>query len=118
MTALFAAASLANALLLFTVQPMTAKALLPAFGGTAAVWTTCMLFYQVLLLGGYAYAHVLGRLPARAQAAVHLALLAGAAFALPPLPPSGWTPPAGAGVGTLLAALASAAAAPFVVLAA
>ncbi|TBR21411.1 hypothetical protein EPO15_10365 [bacterium] len=118
MTSLFAAASLVNAVLLFLVQPMTAKALLPAFGGTAAVWTTCMLFYQALLLGGYYYAHRLGRLPPRAQAAVHLALFAVAAFALPPLPPAGWAPAAGAGVGTLLLALARAAALPFLVLAA
>lgn len=118
MTALFAAASLANAALLFLVQPMTAKALLPAFGGTAAVWTTCMLFYQALLLAGYAYAHLLGRLPARVQAAAHLALFAAAALALPPLPAAGWSPAAGAGVGTLLAALTRAAAVPFLVLAA
>lgn len=118
MVALFAAASLANAALLFLVQPMTAKAFLPAFGGTAAVWTSCMLFYQVLLLAGYWYAHALGRLPARAQAGVHLALFAVAAFALPPLPPAGWAPAAGAGVWALLAALARAAALPFLVLAA
>jgi hypothetical protein len=117
-TALFAAASLTNAVLLFLVQPMTAKALLPAFGGTAAVWTSCMLFYQALLLAGYAYAHALGAFKPRAQAAVHLGLFAAAAFALPPLPPAGWAPPAGAGVGALLAALARAAGLPFLVLAA
>src|SRR5205085_11758654 len=46
-----------SAFLLFDVQLLVGKFLLPWFGGTSAVWTTCMLFYQVLLLVGYAYAH-------------------------------------------------------------
>ena len=49
------------ALLLFLVQPMFAKLLLPLFGGSPAVWTTCMLFFQALLLAGYAYAHASSR---------------------------------------------------------
>ncbi|MBI3299957.1 MAG: fused MFS/spermidine synthase [Elusimicrobia bacterium] len=118
MTALFAAASLANALLLFLVQPMTAKALLPFFGGTAAVWTACMLFYQAVLLAGYAYAHRLGRLPPRVQAAAHLGLLAAAALALPPGPPAGWSPEPGAGVGALLLVLTRAVGLPLLALAA
>ncbi|MBI5594851.1 MAG: fused MFS/spermidine synthase [Elusimicrobia bacterium] len=117
-TALFAAASLANALLLFLVQPMTAKALLPLFGGTAAVWTACMLFYQAALLVGYAYAHALRRLTPRAEAAVHLALLAAAAASLPPGLREGWAPEPGAGAPALLAALARAAGLPFLALAA
>ena len=46
-----------GAFLLFLVQPLIAKFILPWFGGSPAVWTTCMLFFQILLLGGYAYAH-------------------------------------------------------------
>ena len=46
-----------SAFLLFQVQPLIGKFILPWFGGSPAVWTTCMLFFQVLLLGGYAYAH-------------------------------------------------------------
>lgn len=118
MTALFAAASLANALLLFLVQPMTAKALLPLFGGTAAVWTACMLFYQGALLFGYAYAHALRRLAPRMETAVHLALLAAASAALPPGVRDGWTPEPGAGVVSLLAALTRAAGLPLLALAA
>ncbi len=52
MTLLFAAAMFVNALLLFLVQPMFAKLLLPLFGGSPAVWTTCMLFFQSALLAG------------------------------------------------------------------
>ncbi|NOZ01281.1 MAG: ferrichrome ABC transporter permease [Deltaproteobacteria bacterium] len=66
----------AGAYLLFQVQPMEAKAILPWFGGTPAVWTTCMLFFQVLLLAGYAYAHGLAdRLGSRTQAWVHIGVL-------------------------------------------
>ena len=118
MTALFAAASGANALLLFLVQPMTAKALLPLFGGTAAVWTACMLFYQGALLAGYAYAHALRRLSPRTEAAVHLALLAAAAASLPPGVRPGWSPEPGAGASSLLWALVRAAGLPFLALAA
>jgi hypothetical protein len=65
-----------GAFLLFQVQPIIARCILPWFGGTPAVWTTCMLFFQVLLLGGYAYAHwVATRLRPRAQAVTHGALL-------------------------------------------
>ncbi|HEX8117610.1 MAG TPA: hypothetical protein VF521_10095, partial [Pyrinomonadaceae bacterium] len=84
MALLFAAALFVSAFLLFWVQPLAGKMLLPLLGGTPAVWNTCMLFFQALLLAGYAYALALARwLSARAQAAVHLALLALAALALP-----------------------------------
>src|SRR5215207_9328065 len=80
----FAAALFVSAFLLFWVQPLAGKMLLPLLGGTPAVWNTCMLFFQALLLAGYAYALALTRwLSARAQGAVHLALLASAALALP-----------------------------------
>jgi hypothetical protein len=84
MALVFAAALFVSAFLLFWVQPLAGKMLLPLLGGTPAVWNTCMLFFQALLLAGYAYALALTRwLSARAQAAVHLALLALAALALP-----------------------------------
>ncbi len=75
------------AALLFAVQPMTAKGLLPMLGGSPSVWTTCMLFFQTVLLGGYLYAHVLTtRFGRRSQVAVHavlvLAGLAGGVWAL------------------------------------
>jgi hypothetical protein len=66
-----------SAFLLFMVQPLMGKLILPWFGGTPAVWTACMLFYQVTLLGGYAYAHLLtARLRPRQQARLHVSLLA------------------------------------------
>jgi hypothetical protein len=64
-----------SALLLFMVQLLMGKLLLPWFGGTPAVWSTCMLLFQVLLLAGYAYAHGLTRLPERVQGKLHAALL-------------------------------------------
>src|SRR2546426_1804829 len=55
----YAAAILVGSFLLFQVQPMIARFILPWFGGSPAVWTTCLLFFQVALLAGYAYAHSL-----------------------------------------------------------
>lgn len=73
-----------SAFLLFLVQPILGKQLLPRFGGTPAVWTTCLLFFQTLLLAGYVYAHGLNAwLRPRAQAIVHCALLAGSLWVLP-----------------------------------
>ena len=66
-----------SAFLLFQVQPIMGRYVLPWFGGSPAVWTACMLFFQLLLLGGYAYAHLISaRLPRRMQALVHMLLLA------------------------------------------
>ena len=59
--ALFALTIFLSAALLFLIQPMLAKQLLPYLGGGAAVWTACMLFFQVMLLAGYAYAHAVCR---------------------------------------------------------
>ena len=65
-----------NALLLFLVQPMFAKLLLPRFGGSPAVWTTCMLFFQSALLAGYAYSHSVVKLRRPwAQAITHVAVM-------------------------------------------
>lgn len=63
-----------SAALLFVVQPMVGKLVLPALGGTPAVWNTCMVFFQAVLLVGYGYAHVSRKLPLRARAAVHVGL--------------------------------------------
>ncbi len=73
---LSASAIALGALLLFGIQPIAAKRLLPWFGGSAAVWITCLVFFQTALLAGYLYAHALHRrLSARAQAAVHVVAL-------------------------------------------
>src|SRR5271165_683184 len=73
---LFAATSFLSAFLLFQVQLIVSKYILPWFGGSAAVWTTSMLVFQVLLLGGYIYSHVISaHLSAKAQTRIHLALL-------------------------------------------
>jgi len=82
-----------SAFLLFLVQPIIAKQILPWFGGTSAVWTTCMVFFQVVLLGGYAYAHALSsRASPRNQARVHIALLAASLAFLPILAREGFKP--------------------------
>ena len=100
--------------LLFLVEPMVSKLLLPLAGGTPAVWTTSVLFFQAVLLLGYTYAHLLARLGLRAQLAVHACVLAVAAVALPITIPHGWSPPGAGGlVYWLLAVLAIAVGLPF-----
>ncbi|HJQ34999.1 MAG TPA: fused MFS/spermidine synthase [Pyrinomonadaceae bacterium] len=120
MSLLFACALFVGAFLLFWVQPLVGKALLPLLGGTPAVWNTCMLFFQALLLAGYAYAHALTRwLSSRAQGVLHGALLLGAALALPFAVGNGSGPPAGASpVLWLLKTLLLTAGPPFFVLSA
>ncbi|MGA2802650.1 MAG: fused MFS/spermidine synthase [Verrucomicrobiota bacterium] len=81
---LFVAALFTSATLLFWVQPMVAKMLLPLLGGTPAVWNTCMVFFQTMLLAGYAYAHWLTtRFPVRIQTIIHFCLLLVALAVLP-----------------------------------
>ena len=93
---LFAVTIFLSAFLLFQVQPMIAKLILPWFGGSAAVWVTCMLFFQVALLLGYGYAHFLVRsVPLRRQAVVHIALLVLSVATLPILPNPRWKPAGG-----------------------
>jgi hypothetical protein len=76
--AAFAAATFLGAFLLFQVQPLIAKFILPWFGGATAVWTTCVLFFQVLLLLGYAYAHGLSRIQRpHLQVIIHLCVVIG-----------------------------------------
>lgn len=82
-----------SAFLLFQVQPLISKFILPWFGGSPAVWTTCMLFFQVALFGGYLYAHLLvSKLGAKAQAALHISLMIVAACLLPIAPDPSWKP--------------------------
>lgn len=82
-----------SAFLLFQVQPLIGKYILPWFGGSPAVWTTCMLVFQVLLFAGYAYAHLTTRyLKPRHQAFLHVALLALAVCMLPVTPHASWKP--------------------------
>lgn len=82
-----------SAFLLFQVQPVIAKMILPWFGGSAAVWSASMLFFQLLLLSGYAYAHISIRLlKVRAQVLLHLGLLLLSCLLLPILPSASWRP--------------------------
>ncbi len=81
-----------SSFLLFLVQPIIAKQILPWFGGSAGVWTTCLVFFQSVLLAGYAYADLTTRLGARRQALLHVGLLAASLAFLPILASSGWKP--------------------------
>lgn len=90
----FALTIFTGAFLLFQVhEPLVGKYILPWFGGGPGIWTTCMLFFQLLLLGGYAYAHAVSRyLRPRTQAILHLVLLAAALASLPITPSDTWKP--------------------------
>ncbi len=82
-----------SAFLLFQVQPIISKRILPWFGGGPTVWTTCMLFFQVALLLGYLYAHVVGtRLRLKWQVTVHGLVMAGALVFLPIYASQAWKP--------------------------
>ena len=87
---IYAATIFLSSFLLFLVQPLIARLILPWFGGSAAVWTTCMLFFQVLLLAGYAYAHGVAR--RRYEPLVHSVLLVAAIATLPIMPAETWKP--------------------------
>ena len=118
--ALFALAIFTSAALVFVVQPMATKLILPMLGGSPAVWNTAMVFFQAALLAGYGYAHLLQRLASiRAQVGVHLALLAAAGLFLP-LHVSGLLgdPDPRAPILWLLATLTVSVGAPFAVLSA
>lgn len=89
----YAFTSFWGAYLLFQLEPLIGKFILPWFGGSPAVWITCMLFFQVFLLGGYAYAHLnLARFPARWQGILHAALLLTALLTLPVTPEQSFKP--------------------------
>jgi len=118
--ALFAVAIFTSAALVFVVQPMVTKLVLPTLGGSPSVWNTSMVFFQTALLAGYAYAHLLQRIRAmKTQLAVHLALLLVAALFLP-LKITGvlGDPDSNAPIGWLLATLTLSVGAPFAVLSA
>lgn len=92
-TAAYALTIFVSAFLLFQVQPIIAKIILPWLGGAAAVWSVCLLFFQSVLLLGYLYAHVLtSRISSRWQGALHAALLGTSLFLLPILPGNRWKP--------------------------
>src|SRR5262245_854095 len=116
---LHGATVLGSALLLFLVEPMVAKALLPLYGGSPAVWNTCLVFFQGLLLSGYAWAHFSARwLGPRGQLIAHAGVALLSLSLLPPHLPTDGPPASAWPVPSLLAALALAAGAPFFVLAA
>jgi len=90
---LYAVTILLSAFLLFQVQPLIGKWILPWFGGGPAVWTACLLFFQMVLLAGYAYAHLIRtRLGERGQALVHAGVIAAAVLLLPIVPSAAWKP--------------------------
>src|SRR5580704_5240448 len=93
---IYAATIFLSAFLLFQVQPLIAKFILPWFGGSAAVWSAALLFFQLLLLAGYFYAHCLIRyLTPKRQLWVHLTVLAASLATLPIIPSAYWKPAAG-----------------------
>ncbi len=106
-----------GAFLLFLVQPLAARRLLPTMGGSAGVWTACMFFFQTLLLAGYVYAHLLGRLRPRVAAGIHTAVLFLAAMRMP-LVFDVATLHTGAPLGSVLLTLARSVGVPYFALAA
>ncbi|WP_439533986.1 spermidine synthase [Polymorphobacter sp.] len=92
---LFVITVLVGSFLLFLIQPMFARMVMPRLGGSSSVWLVAMLFYQAVLLGGYLYAHALQRLALRRQMVVHLALFGVAGLTLP-VATATWVPDAGA----------------------
>src|SRR6188508_1056716 len=94
--ATFVAAIFLSAALLFAVQPMFTKMVLPRLGGTPAVWSVAMVFFQAVLLGGYAYAHALTKfIPGKRSVIVHVVVMCAATLFLPLAIASWWgRPPA------------------------
>src|SRR5438128_1970930 len=91
---LFSLTLFLSSALLFLVEPMFAKMALPLLGGTSAVWTTCMVFFQAVLLAGYGYAHLASsRLGVRWSAVLHLGLLLVPLGVLPISVARSWVPP-------------------------
>lgn len=96
LTLLYGCTIFLSAFLLFLVQPLIGKRVLPWFGGSAAIWSTCLLFFQLVLLLGYLYAHwSIKTLSPRRQAALHVLLLASSIAALPIVPSTYWKPDGG-----------------------
>lgn len=93
-TVLFAVTLFVSAVLLFAIEPMFAKMVLPLLGGAPAVWNTCLVFYQTVLLAGYLYAHVSVKwIGPRRQAALHLIVMCLPWMVLPLRVAQGWIPP-------------------------
>ena len=115
---LYACTIFLSAFLLFEVQPMIGKIILPWFGGSAAVWSTCLLFFQASLLAGYLYAHCSTRyLKPRQQAILHVLLMAASLALLPILPSPDWKPShAGDPSGRILLLLAATIGLPYILL--
>src|SRR5687768_2275967 len=121
LVSIFALAIFLNAALLFSVQPLFTKMVLPLRGGSPAVWNTRLLFFQTLLLAGYLYAHLTSRrLSARVQAGLHLVLLLSPIFLLPIHIPASWSHPPGVAlpIGWLLGLLTVSLGLPFFLLSA
>lgn len=118
-TMLYAATMGLAGFLLFQVQPVMAKYILPWFGGSATTWIVCMLFFQFALLGGYAYAYAVTRpLPLRLQAGLQIALLALVLALLPITPSDAWKPvEAGDPTWRIIALLAISVGGPYLILA-
>jgi hypothetical protein len=113
------AATLLSAFLVFQVQPIVGKTLLPWFGGGHSVWTTCLVFFQVALLAGYAYAHLLAKLLTTSQqAVVHTCMVFLAFLFLPLVPAAGWSGGAASPGAVITLLLLTNVAAPYVLLAA
>jgi len=99
----YAATLFVSALLLFSIQPMFAKMVLPKLGGAPAVWSVAMVFFQAALLAGHCYAHVLGRiLSPRRAALLHLVLIGATAVTLPIGIAAGWGAPPSSGIALWL----------------
>ncbi|MDJ0521754.1 MAG: hypothetical protein QNJ90_06730 [Planctomycetota bacterium] len=115
---LYGATIFLSAFLLFQVQPVIGKYILPWFGSSPGVWATCLLFFQILLLGGYTYAHfVVSRLSPKRQAIVHAVLLGLALLTLPITPSTEWKPTGEeAPVGRILIVLAFSVGLPYLLL--
>ncbi len=117
MIPLYALTLFVSAFLLFSVQPMVGKYLLPVMGGGPSVWNTAMLFFQLLLLGGYAYAHFMAHfIKPRHQFIIHLVLFSLAALSLPMILPAGSDPTGSNPLIWQLVTMLSMAAAPFFIL--
>ena len=120
LTAIFAVAALVSAFLLFWIEPLFARLVLPLLGGAPAVWNTCLMSFQILLLAGYLYAHASARyLDTRRQVIVHVVLLLACLVTLPAGLPSSSTPPeSGNVIWWLVRALAVSIGLPFLALSA
>jgi len=117
-TVLYSLALLVSAALLFLLEPMVGKFVLPLLGSSPEVWPTTVLFFQAVLLAGYVFAHVTSRLPARRQAVVQLGVIVAAAAVLPIGVPDSAPPASANPIPWLVALLATTAGLPFFALAA